>query len=513
MVAHGAAAAPLAAVDVRLRGPRTGGGLRRAGGGGRGSAPPPAPVRRGAAGARRRARSAAARAAVGGPGGRPRVARVVLAASHRRRRRARPSRRCASAPAARARRARRCRSSTWARGCRAAAARRHVGARRHRPAGRPIPPPARPRPGSAPRPARAQRTPRPTTRGWRSPSSRRTGHGGARRRRGLADRRAAGLPAALRPRTRAAHAGQVLRVGPIRLRVLWPPAPCPAGAPRQPERRRARRPRRTARSTYCSRRTRSPPRSTSRGSRPLKVAHHGSVDDGLPAMLERTPRGSRRSRSAAQRLRAPGAVDGSAPCASCRALAADGHDGTVRLRVAGGHAPGGRAGDRPWRQLDSAAVPAFRPAYLIHGDDHGRITERRTRLRAMAEVETGPGGVELLEGDACTPDAVAAALCAMTFALGRRFVIADGVERWKEADVGGRGRRDEEHGRRDPDGRVLRPRGGPLQGPGRAAQGGRGGGRPGRRGGQRQGRDLPRWLVARAAELGVELDTQAARAP
>src|ERR671922_2626355 len=80
-------------------------------------------------------------------------------------------------------------------------------------------------------------------------------------------------------------------------------------------------------------------------------------------------------------------------------------------------------------------MPSFKAAYLIHGDDHGRIGERRARLRAMAEAESGQNGVELFEGDACTPDAVAAALTAMTFALGRRFVIADGVERWKEADV------------------------------------------------------------------------------
>ena len=30
---------------------------------------------------------------------------------------------------------------------------------------------------------------------------------------------------------------------------------------------------------------------------------------------------------------------------------------------------------------------------------------------------------------------VAAALSAMTFAIGRRFLIVDGVERWKDADV------------------------------------------------------------------------------
>jgi DNA polymerase-3 subunit delta len=80
-------------------------------------------------------------------------------------------------------------------------------------------------------------------------------------------------------------------------------------------------------------------------------------------------------------------------------------------------------------------VPSFKPAYLIHGDDHGRIVERRAKLRAMAEAESGSNGVELFEQDACTPTAVAAALSAMTFAVGRRFVIADGVERWKEADV------------------------------------------------------------------------------
>ncbi|HEU4701466.1 MAG TPA: DNA polymerase III subunit delta [Conexibacter sp.] len=81
------------------------------------------------------------------------------------------------------------------------------------------------------------------------------------------------------------------------------------------------------------------------------------------------------------------------------------------------------------------AVPAFKPAYLIHGDDHGRIAERRARLRALAEQESGAQGIELFEGEAASAEAVAAALSAMTFAIGRRFVIVDGVERWKAADV------------------------------------------------------------------------------
>ena len=83
-----------------------------------------------------------------------------------------------------------------------------------------------------------------------------------------------------------------------------------------------------------------------------------------------------------------------------------------------------------------ADVPAFKPAYLIHGDDHGRIAERRARLRALGESESGAQGLELFEGDQATPEAVAGALSAMTFALGRRFIVVDGVERWKEKDLG-----------------------------------------------------------------------------
>src|SRR6476660_20833 len=77
-------------------------------------------------------------------------------------------------------------------------------------------------------------------------------------------------------------------------------------------------------------------------------------------------------------------------------------------------------------------MPTFKAAYLIHGEDHGRIAERRANLRSMAEAESGANGVELFEGDAATPEAVAAALDAMTFALGRRFIVVDGVESWKE---------------------------------------------------------------------------------
>ncbi len=80
-------------------------------------------------------------------------------------------------------------------------------------------------------------------------------------------------------------------------------------------------------------------------------------------------------------------------------------------------------------------MPEFQPAYLIHGDDHGRIGERRSALRALAERESGTNGVECFEGDQSAPDIVAGALAAMTFAIGRRFLIVDGAERWKDADI------------------------------------------------------------------------------
>jgi DNA polymerase-3 subunit delta len=157
-------------------------------------------------------------------------------------------------------------------------------------------------------------------------------------------------------------------------------------------------------------------------------------------------------------------------------------------------------------------VPAFRSAYLIHGDDHGRIAERRSRLRAMAEAESGVGGVELFEGDACTPEAIAVALSSMTFAVGRRFVIADGVERWKEGDVppvveAMAGLADteltvaffaREEGRyKAPAALVaaVEKAGGQI-----AAES------------AVKPKDLPRWLMQRGEELGVHLDVQAARA-
>ena len=77
----------------------------------------------------------------------------------------------------------------------------------------------------------------------------------------------------------------------------------------------------------------------------------------------------------------------------------------------------------------------LKPAYLIHGEDHGAVAERRAGLHALAEREGGPDSVETLDGELATPVGAAGALAAMTLAIGWRVILVDGVERWKQAEV------------------------------------------------------------------------------
>jgi len=77
----------------------------------------------------------------------------------------------------------------------------------------------------------------------------------------------------------------------------------------------------------------------------------------------------------------------------------------------------------------------LKPVYLIHGDDHGAVAERRGSLRALAEREGGSDSVESLEGESATPAGVAGALAAMTLTVGRRVILVDGVERWKQPEI------------------------------------------------------------------------------
>src|SRR4051794_23261160 len=157
-------------------------------------------------------------------------------------------------------------------------------------------------------------------------------------------------------------------------------------------------------------------------------------------------------------------------------------------------------------------VATFKPAYLVHGDDHGRISERRARLRAIAEAESGSGGVEVFEGDASTPEQVALALSAMTFAMGRRFLIVDGAERFKDQDV-------ETHlvpalAGIAPDTTVAFF----AREEGRAKASAKLASAVKTAGGEvvvesaMKARELPRWVVGEAARLGVTLDGAGAQA-
>lgn len=156
-------------------------------------------------------------------------------------------------------------------------------------------------------------------------------------------------------------------------------------------------------------------------------------------------------------------------------------------------------------------MPTFKSAYLICGDDHGRIAERRARLRLLAEQISGPEGLELLEGEDATPDAAAAALDAMTLSLNRRFIIVDGAERWRDKDMDAL---EAALGAIAPEttiaffareeSRAKAPE--RLHAAVRKAKGdisAENAVKPW---------ELPKWAVARAAELGIELEPDAARA-
>jgi DNA polymerase-3 subunit delta len=87
----------------------------------------------------------------------------------------------------------------------------------------------------------------------------------------------------------------------------------------------------------------------------------------------------------------------------------------------------------------SGSSTAIKPAYLIVGTDEGKIDAALARLRSRAEREGGPGGLESFGSGEAPPDpeAIIAALPSMSLMAERRYLIADGVERWtaKQASV------------------------------------------------------------------------------
>jgi len=151
-------------------------------------------------------------------------------------------------------------------------------------------------------------------------------------------------------------------------------------------------------------------------------------------------------------------------------------------------------------------VADLKPVYLISGDDDAKIDAWRARVRARAESELGPGGLEHFDGKADGADAVANALAAMTFAAGTRYLLAEPVEGWKADEVA-----------------VLEPslaamppetvlvliaRGKP---PARLVKAVEKGGGEARDYGAPKPWELPRWVVDRARDEGLSIDTEAAK--
>lgn len=87
-------------------------------------------------------------------------------------------------------------------------------------------------------------------------------------------------------------------------------------------------------------------------------------------------------------------------------------------------------------KLTGRVAAKFKSVYLICGDDHGRIAERRAGLNAVATQQQSDGAtLETVREDQSSPELVANLLSTMTFSTGRRFIIVDGVEKWKDAQL------------------------------------------------------------------------------
>jgi DNA polymerase III subunit delta len=81
----------------------------------------------------------------------------------------------------------------------------------------------------------------------------------------------------------------------------------------------------------------------------------------------------------------------------------------------------------------------MRSLYLIAGTDQAKIDATRARLRARAEREGGPASLESFEPSegrgAPDHEALLGAIPAMSLTESRRYLLADGVERWRDRQL------------------------------------------------------------------------------
>ena len=149
----------------------------------------------------------------------------------------------------------------------------------------------------------------------------------------------------------------------------------------------------------------------------------------------------------------------------------------------------------------------LKPVYLVCGDDDAKVDAWRARVRARAESERGPGGLEGFDARQTPPEQVAAALSELTFDTGTRYLLVDDAGAWKAGQL-----EPLERALAQPVPEtvlVLVVRGKALKGLTKIVEAA---------GGETREYpapkpwELPRWTAERARELGLATDKDAARA-
>jgi DNA polymerase-3 subunit delta len=149
----------------------------------------------------------------------------------------------------------------------------------------------------------------------------------------------------------------------------------------------------------------------------------------------------------------------------------------------------------------------LKPVYLISGDDDPKIDAWRARVRARAEAEGGAGALERFDAREASPDAVAAEAASLTLGGGPRYLLVDEAGAWKAGDL-----EPLERAIADPAPDtvlVLIVRGKPLA---RLRQAVEAAGGEVREHLAPKPWKLPGWVVERAREQGLHVDSEAAKA-
>jgi DNA polymerase III delta subunit len=151
-------------------------------------------------------------------------------------------------------------------------------------------------------------------------------------------------------------------------------------------------------------------------------------------------------------------------------------------------------------------VAELKPAYLVCGDDDAKIDAWRARVRRRAEEERGPGGLETFDARTSEPAEIVAALSALTFDPGTRYVLVDDVGAWKAAELAPL----ESILAEMPPETVLVAiaRGKAIKQLSKAVEGAGG---EVREYAAPKPWELPKWIVGRGRELGLQVDQEAAK--